>query len=125
VNLAQVHQLGWDLVVDGVVKRDGRRDLALVQGPEAQVGIEPGVEHGLAAEHFVAAGSAHEQQGEDGARVVVEMAEVLEALPVEPLGFVDHDQPWALRKRRLQGPVGVERPDHELAEAQALVEDRP
>ena len=80
-------------VVDGVTEGDDRCHLLPSELGEAQVSIEARVQHRLAAQNFVAAGAADQHEADGGGGIVVEVTQVLEALPIEPLRLVDDDHP--------------------------------
>lgn len=89
----QADQVGIDACIDRVKSRDGGKHLSWQQRGEPLVGIQPGVQHRLAVQHLVAAVAADEQQREPGVGVVVQVTQVLEAFPVQPLRLIDDDQP--------------------------------
>src|SRR5436309_10265366 len=58
--------------------------------------VEPGEDHRIAGDDLPASVASDEQQCELACRSIPEVAEILDRLVIEPLGLVDHDNPWAL-----------------------------
>ena len=91
-----------------MVHGDDGEHLVQAERLEADVGVEAGIQHGLAAQHLVAAGTADEQQAELGVEVVMKVAEIFEALAVQPLRLIDDDQTGTVRERGLERHVDAE-----------------
>jgi hypothetical protein len=74
-----------------VEQRDDLQHPVAGEAGEVLPDEDPGGEHRLAAQHGVGAVTADEDARELGGGLVPQVAEVLEGLPVQPLGLVHDD----------------------------------
>src|SRR5436853_2437052 len=108
VGIDEGDQLLVDAGVERVVAADHADDLAGAQGRERHPAENPGPQHGFTRQYLPATVPADQQRGAPAPVVLAQMAQELDALPVEVLRLVDHDEAGAQHQLHLEQPRQLE-----------------